>query len=186
MRFLLGTASDVKLRFLLVGDGSLLPEMRKSLQSLDQASQVFFPGIVSHDRVRAYLDASDILVSPHVPLPDGRPFFGSPTKLFEYMAMGKAIVASRLDQLAQVLSHNETALLVEPGSIHELVDAIRLLVKDGALRERLGAQARQAAIARHTWKQNVRHVLDRVREIPNPSVPSPASSQKQLAHSGLR
>jgi glycosyltransferase involved in cell wall biosynthesis len=91
-----------------------------------------------------------------------------------------------LDQLAQVLSHNETALLVEPGSIQGLVDAIGLLVKDGALRERLGAQARQTAIARHTWKQNVMHVLDRVREIPNPSVPAPAAAEKQLAHSGLQ
>jgi len=44
----------------------------------------------------------DILLSPHVPLEDGkRPFFGSPTKLFEYMAMGNGIVASRLGQIGE-------------------------------------------------------------------------------------
>ena len=61
------------------------------------------PGAVAHDRVPALLDACDILVSPHVPLDARRGFFGSPTKLFEYMAMGKGIVASRLGQIGEVL-----------------------------------------------------------------------------------
>jgi glycosyltransferase involved in cell wall biosynthesis len=92
-------------------------------------------------------------------MPDGRPFFGSPTKLFEYMAMGKAIIASNLDQLAQVLRHQYTAILVEPGNVAELVSAIRLLANDSGLRHRLGKQARQTAIAKHTWQQNVSRVL---------------------------
>jgi glycosyltransferase involved in cell wall biosynthesis len=115
--------------------------------------------MVSHHQVAAYLDASDILVSPHVPLPDGRPFFGSPTKLFEYMAMGKAIVASRLDQLAEVLKHNDTALLVNPGDVKQLMDAILLLSQDKRLRNKLGTRAREVAIAQHTWRNNVARVL---------------------------
>ncbi len=55
-------------------------------------------------------------------MPDGSRFFGSPTKLFEYMAMGKGIVASRLDQLAEVLEHDQTAWLVTPGDVEELAD----------------------------------------------------------------
>jgi glycosyltransferase involved in cell wall biosynthesis len=180
---LLGTESERKLRFLLVGDGLLRADLRKSLQEFERSGQVVLPGIVPHDQVCSYLDASDILVSPHVPLPDGRPFFGSPTKLFEYMAMGKAIVASRLDQLAQVLSHAENAYLVEPGSVQELVDAIRLLVNDGGLRGRLGAQARETAIARHTWRRNVEHVLARSKGSANPAAAVSPGSKKQLAHS---
>jgi len=51
-------------------------------------------GLVPQVEGRCYIAACDILASPHIPNPDGTPFFGSPTKLFEYMAMGKAIVAS--------------------------------------------------------------------------------------------
>ena len=148
-----------RIRFLLIGTGPLQAEMRTFLQDLEQSNKVIFTGVVSHHQVSAYLDAADILVSPHVPLPDGRPFFGSPTKLFEYMAMGKAIVASRLDQLAEVLKHNDTALLVGPGDVKQLVDAIRLLSQDDRLRKKLGARAREVAIARHTWRQNVARVL---------------------------
>jgi glycosyltransferase involved in cell wall biosynthesis len=146
-------------RFLLVGNGSLHEQMRGSLRDLERARKVLFPGIVPHYKVPAYLDAADILVSPHVPMPDGRPFFGSPTKLFEYMAMGKAIVASNLDQLAQVLEHQHTALLVEPGNAKELANAIRLLEQDADLRRWLGVAARETAVARHTWEQNVARVL---------------------------
>jgi glycosyltransferase involved in cell wall biosynthesis len=155
--------SCAPITFLLVGAGPLHGEMRKGLQDLEESGKVIFTGTVPHDRVRAYLDAADILVSPHVRLPDGRPFFGSPTKLFEYMAMGKAIVASDLDQLAETLTHNETALLVAPGDVGQLVDAIRLLAQDDGLRQRIGKQAREAAVARHTWRQNAARVLARAQ-----------------------
>ncbi len=161
IRELLQDGTAVPLRFLLIGSGGLLQDIRAALAKWEQSGQVIFTGIVTHDRVRAYLDAADILVSPHVPMTDGTPFFGSPTKLFEYMAMGKAIAASRLDQLATVLTHDETAWLVPPADVKELVAAIQLLARDPALRRRLGNNAREAAIARHTWRQNAARMLAR-------------------------
>jgi glycosyltransferase involved in cell wall biosynthesis len=110
------------------------------------------------------LDACDILVSPHVPLEDGSEFFGSPTKLYEYMAMGKSIVASRLGQIGDVLSDEETALLVEPGDARSLCDAILRLARSGELRLRLGAAARREAMAHHTWAHNAARVLNAYRD----------------------
>jgi glycosyltransferase involved in cell wall biosynthesis len=150
-----------QLRFLLIGDGPLGAEMRQTLEPHCEKGWVVFTGQVSHDLAPSYLDSADILVSPHVPMPDGKPFFGSPTKLFEYMAMGKAIVASDLDQLARVLTHQRTAWLVEPGSSKELAAAIRLLAVDPEMRHRLGKNAREAALSRHTWEQNAVRVLAR-------------------------
>jgi glycosyltransferase involved in cell wall biosynthesis len=176
IRCLLQIPGELLLRFLLVGEGPLLQEMRNSLRPYETSKQVIFPGIVPHDCVRSYLDAADILVSPHVPMPDGRPFFGSPTKLFEYMALEKGIVASNLDQLAQVLCHNETALLVEPGNVPELTAAILRLAQDPALRNRLGRQARRVAVERHTWHQNAARMLNAERHRSQPDFNPPSSS----------
>ena len=153
------TPKDSPLKFLLVGDGLLAPQFRGALDPYTRQGRVIFTGAIPHRSVRTYLDAADILVSPHVPMPDGSPFFGSPTKLFEYMAMGKAIAASALDQIADVLEHNKTALLVRPGDASELVGAILRLAGDAQLRTELGRNARQTALARHTWRQNARRVL---------------------------
>ena len=152
-----------RLRFLLIGEGPLSSETRRALSPYD-SGRVIFTGLIPHTRVPSYLDAADILVSPHVPMPDGRPFFGSPTKLFEYMAMAKGIVASNLDQLSTILGHGRSALLVEPGNSAELAAAIVLLAKNSELRNQLGQNARSSALAEHTWQKNAERVLACVRD----------------------
>jgi len=157
--------ANVRLRFLLVGSGSLLGEVEKQLESQKRAGRVIFTGAVTHGRVAKLLDACDILVAPHVPLADGSEFFGSPTKIFEYMAMGKGIVASRLGQIGEVLVDGETALLVEPGDVGELKTAILQLAEYEEFRKRLGAQARAVAEREHTWTRNAQRVLDAYKSL---------------------
>jgi len=157
--------AKVPVRFLLVGSGSLHAEVEKQLETQTLAGKVIFTGSVGHDRVPALLDACDILVAPHVPLADGSEFFGSPTKIFEYMAMGKAIVASRLGQIGEVLADQETALLVQPGNVEELAAAIVKFIESGELRKGLGARAREVAEREHTWTHNAQRVLDAYKSL---------------------
>jgi glycosyltransferase involved in cell wall biosynthesis len=153
-----------RLKFLLIGTGPLFEEMRTALSSHPKfLTRVDLPGSIAHELVPSYLDAADILLSPHSPMLDGRPFFGSPTKLFEYMAVAKGIVASRLDQIAAVLEDHTSALLITPGSADELVCAMRQLAADSSLRERLGRRARERVMANFTWAQNAGRVLQRLR-----------------------
>jgi glycosyltransferase involved in cell wall biosynthesis len=183
------------LKFLLVGDGLLAPQLRHALEPHVRQGRVIFTGTVPHKVVRSYLDAADILVSPHVPMPDGIPFFGSPTKLFEYMAMGKAIIASALNQIADVLDHGKTALLVKPGDAKELAEAIQRLAGDAQLRVELGRNARETVLAQHTWRQNAARVLAycagtrrRPDETPVHAVvdsPTPPSATGSLAKQNL-
>jgi glycosyltransferase involved in cell wall biosynthesis len=151
---------DHAIRFLLIGSGALRGRVEEILRDASAQDRVIMLGAVPHDQVPRLLDACDVLVSPHVPLDAGAEFFGSPTKLFEYMAMGRAIVASRLGQIGEVLEHERTALLVEPGNVGELAESITRLAASRELRERLGAAARQTAIERYTWKHNAQRVLD--------------------------
>jgi glycosyltransferase involved in cell wall biosynthesis len=156
---LLSDPSTSRFRFVLMGSGLLHGEMRSALASYEKAGTVIFTGSLPSEKVVECLDASDILVSPHIPMPDGSRFFGSPTKLFEYMAMGKSIVASRLEQLADVLEHDRTGWLVTPGNVDELAEAIRSLALDPAKREAMGTAARRAAVERHSWARNVSWAL---------------------------
>ncbi len=156
--------ASARIRFLLIGGGSLRSEAESILSNGGATERAIFAGTIAHDRVPAMLDACDVLVSPHVPLADGSAFFGSPTKLFEYMAMGKGIVASRLGQIGDVLENEKTALLVEPGNERELSEAIQRLSNSRELRERLGIAAREEAIANYTWGHNASRVLDAYME----------------------
>ena len=157
--------ANLGVRFLLVGSGSLHAEVEKQLAREVSERRVVFTGAVGHERVPRLLDACDILVAPHVPLADGSEFFGSPTKIFEYMAMGKGIVASRLGQIGDVLVDRETALLVEPGNVEELMRAMVELVEDDGLRGRLGEKAREVAEREHTWGHNARRVIEAYRSL---------------------
>ena len=159
------TPADAHLKFMLVGTGKLREEVERIVEEGKAGTRVIFTGPVEHASVPRMLDACDILVSPHVPLADGSPFFGSPTKLFEYMAMGKGIVASRLGQIGEVLLDEKTALLVEPGNVKELSEGILRLARDRSLRERLGREAREAACAHHTWAHNAARVLHAYRAL---------------------
>lgn len=157
--------ASVPVRFLLVGSGSLHAQVEKLLEPERHAGRVIFTGSVGHDRVPALLDACEILVAPHVPLADGSEFFGSPTKVFEYMAMGKGIVASRLGQIGEVLVDRETALLVSPGDVDDLREAILKLVASEELRRQLGAKAREVAEREHTWTKNAQRVLNEYKSL---------------------
>ncbi|MCL4079345.1 glycosyltransferase [Coriobacteriia bacterium Es71-Z0120] len=151
-------------RLLMVGDGITASEARAAAQHHGIADNVIFTGTVPQELGPVHLAAMDVLVSPHVPNPDGTPFFGSPTKLFEYMAMGRGIVASDLDQIGEVLEHDRTAWLVKPGDAEDLSRGIERLVDDPELRARLGAAAREQAVAKHTWREHTRRIVEALRE----------------------
>ena len=154
-----------EVHFLFIGDGVKLPETRRIIQEGNIEERTTFTGLVPQEQGPEYLAACDILVAPHVPNPDGSPFFGSPTKLFEYMAMGKGIVASNLDQIGEVLEHGRTAWLVETGNAAKLADGILSLIQDEKLRGLLGRNARAEALEKYTWKQHVNRTIAKLGEV---------------------
>lgn len=153
------------IHFLFIGDGVKLPLTRQIIQEGNIENRVTFTGMVPQEQGPEYLAACDILVAPHVPNPDGSPFFGSPTKLFEYMAMGKGIVASNLDQIGEVLKHEQTAWMVEPGNVSDLAQGILSLVNNKGLREKLGANARREVLEKYTWRQHVAKMMNKLAEV---------------------
>ena len=153
-----------RVHFLFIGNGVTLPLVKSIVFSYNIEKQVTFTGLVPQEEGPGYLAACDILASPHVPNPDGTPFFGSPTKLFEYMAMGKGIIASDLDQIGEILEHGKTAWLTKPGDKDSLIRGLKTLIDDQQLCRKLGIEARKEAEVKFTWKEHTRNILDKLRE----------------------
>lgn len=140
-------------RLVLVGDGATRKTMEQRATKLGIAHAVRFTGLLPHAEVPLYMAAADIAVVPY-PRMDWENWL-SPLKLFEYMASGKAIVASAIGQIAQVIRGRENGLLVPPGDVVMMTDALLTLIKDASLRERLGQQAREDAVKKHSWEQYI-------------------------------
>ncbi len=151
-------------RLLMIGDGVSMAEVKDQINNYNISEQVTLTGIIPQKEGPSHLAACDLLVSPHVPNPDGTPFFGSPTKLFEYMAMGKGIVASDLDQIGEVLEHDRTAWMVKPGDAESLMLGLKTMIDNPEIPRRLGEAARREVVAKYTWKEHTRKIIDKLKE----------------------
>jgi glycosyltransferase involved in cell wall biosynthesis len=153
-------------RFVIVGDGLQRAEVEAEVRRRGLEDRVLLTGLIERERAVRYLAACDVCVSPHVPNPDGSRFFGSPTKLFEYMGLGKAIVAADLEQIGEVIDHERTGLLHPPGDVDAAAAAVRRLLGDDDLRERLAAAALAAAETTYSWRAHTERILDRLASAP--------------------
>lgn len=153
-----------RVRLLMIGDGLTLPDVKKRLDRNGAMEKSILTGLVSQEKGPEYMAACDILILPHIPNPDGSAFFGSPTKLFEYMAMGKGIVASDLGQIGEVLEHGITAWMVTPGNVESLIIGLKMLVDNEKLRTNLGRNARREVIEKYTWHEHTKKIAEKINK----------------------
>jgi glycosyltransferase involved in cell wall biosynthesis len=128
-----------------------LERIKMLAKSIGLGDRLTITGLLPPNEVEAALAGAEIFVLPNTATAISERYT-SPLKLFEYLALGGAIIASDLPALREVLTHGETALLVPPGEVSPLADALSLLAGDRPLRERLG----HAALARSenfTWER---------------------------------
>lgn len=108
-----------------------------------------------------YVKASDILLLPY---PNKRNYslFMSPLKLFEYMASGNAIVASKLPSLTEVLDE-KSALFVTPDDYSAMGEAVMMLCDNEELRGAIGARAKELS-QYYTWDLRAQRIIDFIEE----------------------
>ena len=141
-----------EVRGLIIGGQEQEPDLarlRTLASRLGIESRVTFTGLLPPSAVAGALVQADILALPN-PASAISTHSTSPLKLFEYMAAGKAIVASNLPAIREVLTDEITALLVTPGNPDALAAGILRLAGDSGLRGRLADAALQA-VAEYSW-----------------------------------
>jgi glycosyltransferase involved in cell wall biosynthesis len=137
---------------LFAGQGPFEAATREAVARAGLGERVSFLGFVA-DPARV-VHALDIALYP--PLESD----GMSRALFEYLAAGRAVIASRVGVAAEVLTDDESALLVPGGDTPELARALARLLDDGALRRRLGDRAAALARERLTSARVAASLLD--------------------------
>ncbi|CAN2042470.1 putative Glycosyltransferase WbuB [Candidatus Magnetomoraceae bacterium gMMP-15] len=137
---------------MIIGDGS---ERNKLLNIVDEyglGNVVIFTGRVSHSEATSLVGICDICVIPSTNE------WGSPVKLFEYMGIGKAVVAPDIKVVSSVMSDGIHGRLFKPGDFDEFKDHLATLIKDTKLRETMGENGRKYIKNNYTWD----HVAERI------------------------
>jgi len=132
-------------RLMIVGGGSLLVEFRELARRLELNDTIIFTGPVENALLPSYYSAADAFVLPSIHGPEN-----SPVVVFEAMASGKPVVASRLPGVCEIVRHEETGLLVPPGDTSALTKALVRVLTDSDFQLNAGRKARARA-ERYSW-----------------------------------
>ena len=143
-------------RLLVVGDGPERPAFEARLCELGIRDAANLVGALPPAEVPAWLARMDVATAPY---PPHAGFYFSPLKVFEYLAAGLPLVASRIGQLEDLLEHGATCLFTEPGDPRSLADALTALRDDLGLRRALALAGRALVARDHTWDGVVRRTL---------------------------
>lgn len=144
---------------LIVGDGAEKETFEALADELGVLGRVVtFTGRVPHADVERYYSLVDIAPFPRLPLPVCE--LVSPLKPFEAMAMGKAVVASDVRALAEIVADGRNGLLHRKGDAMDLTRAIALLLDDSDLRMRLGRQSREWVSAERDWRMLSKRITE--------------------------
>ena len=145
---------------LVVGDGPARANLEAQARRLGIADRLTFTGIIGRDDVARYVAAFDIALQPAVVA------YASPLKLFEYLMLGRAIVAPAQPNIMEILSDGKNAVLFEPKQPGALAAAIERVSRDAELRQHIAAGAR-ASIAEQglTWHRNAERVSEQFNQL---------------------
>lgn len=143
------------LHLLIVGDGPSRPELEARARQLGIDDRLTITGTVERDDMARHIAAFDIAVLPAVTP------YSSPLKLFEYLFLGRAIVAPNDPNIREILTDNQNALLFSRDDPAALDAALLRLCDDPDLRRRLGRAAVDTITQRSlTWDHNATRVAD--------------------------
>lgn len=161
IEFLIECFSEVKeyvrnSKLLLVGDGKTKEAVEAKIHQCGLEDSVIITGLVDHRTIPEFLSIADVAVSPFTPIFPGHG--GAPLKIFEYMAASKAIVATRISQLDNIIEDGKNGILVNPNDNQGFAKAIISLLNDQEKRSMLGMNARRKVSEEYSWEAYAGHL----------------------------
>jgi len=143
------------LSFMIVGDGYMANELKKMVSRLGLGGSVIFAGAVSHELVPQYIAAADICVACFEE--NEVTSCKSPLKVVEYLASGKAIVASGVGEVPEMLQ--DSGVLTTPGDAGSLASGIIRVLSEPGLKDKIQKSARRRAEEKYNWEVTASNLL---------------------------
>ncbi len=138
-----------RLKFLIVGDGPLRADLLEKARDAGVENSFIFTGMVDYEEVPFYINLGDIGVAPFISKRNTRTGV-SPLKVFEYMACGKPVVASRIEGL-EFVEHEGIGRLIAPGAVQGFAEALNDLLQNDGKRTEMGEKASRIAFEEFSW-----------------------------------
>lgn len=162
--FLIDTYEEIlkeynNVSLMLLGDGQMSEQLKKHVREIGLEKKVIFTGRVPHDILPEYIALFDIGI-----MPDSNDY-GSPMKIFEYMAMEKPIVAPKLKPIEEVIENGHEGVLFARRNNAELEEALLRLLNNAEVCRSMGKEGRAKVLRRHTWELNVKKMIEHYRNI---------------------
>jgi glycosyltransferase involved in cell wall biosynthesis len=146
-------AEGRRFRMVLIGEGAMEPAVRRAVAAARIDERITLMGFTRD--LPAAIAAFDVALYPALESD------GMSRVIFEYLAMGRAVVASRVGVVPEVLAHGVNALLVPAGEAEPLARAVGRLLDEASLRAKLGAAAAELARARLSGACVARRLAER-------------------------
>jgi len=147
----------VEASFFVIGNGSNFLSLMREAEDLGLQDHVIFTGSVPHEDIPRFLKVSDVCVASFEDTEQVRT--KSPLKVCEYLAAGRAIVASEVGEVPRMLDNGNAGVLVRPGDPRALAAGVMRVLADPELKAQLQYNARRMSETRYNWKATAENLL---------------------------
>lgn len=151
-----------EIKYLLVGDGELEPILRRKVREDGLEGEMQFTGRVAYEEIVYYMNAFNVAVAPFTT--KGSEALGSPLKIYEYLACGRPVLASRVDGVKEVIEEGRCGYLFESGDAKELAEKILQSYHERDSLAELGRNGRRLVEEKYNWRETARQVVDVLQE----------------------
>jgi glycosyltransferase involved in cell wall biosynthesis len=156
----------IKYGLVIIGEGSEKNKLIDEVNTLGLQNQVKFTGFMPREVIPAYISGFDIGYSGQIPSGKGylSRMYHSPLKIYEYLAMGKPVLATAFDDAKKILENSEVGYLLEPGSLKSLIQTLEWAFNQREKWKTYGLNARILIEENHSWESRVVKIINLIEE----------------------
>jgi len=152
-----------KMKFLIVGNGPLKADLMRRVSRSEFKSHFIFIGMMDYKNIPFLINISDFCIAPFI-LKRNEKTGVSPLKIFEYMACGKPIVASRIEGL-EFIEKEGIGCLIEPENAESLKKGLSHLIQEPQERIRMGERGLTIARENCSWESRANEIENVIKEL---------------------